>query len=235
MEKERGGKILAIVALVLAVAGLSVGFAAYSSVLNITSTANVQVDGSNWSVGFSSDGTNMAPLTTGTAPTINGVTASDNNGSAKLMKYTFYQNEAPTLAPDDGSKVEYSFYVLNDGDIDATLDSISFGTLTCTYVASGTDRLLEEDASNPGAYATPNSSASTISECADMFDVSLTFGTGQSAVTYGPSDSSYNVDLDAGDNIPVVLTIEATGDNPNVLDGDFTVSLGNTTVNFKSA
>lgn len=235
MEKERGGKILAIVALVLAVAGLSVGFAAYSSVLNITSTANVQVDGSNWSVGFSSDGTNMAPLTTSTAQDVNGVTASANNGSAKLMKYTFYQNVAPTLEPEDGSKVEYSFYVLNDGDIDATLDSISFGSLTCTYVSTGSDRLLEEDASNPGAYATPNSSASTISECADMFDVSLTFGTGQSAATYGPVDSSFNVDLDAGDNIPVVLTIEATGDNPNVLDGDFTVSLGNTTVNFKSA
>ena len=235
MEKERGGKILAIVALVLAVAGLSVGFAAYSSVLNISSNANVQVDGSNWSVGFSSDGTNMAPLVTNTAPTINGTTASQNNGSAKLMKYTFYQNEAPTLAPADGSKVEYSFYVLNDGDIDATLDSINFGSLTCTYVSTGSDRLLEEDESNPGAYATPNSSASTISECADMFDVSLTFGTGQDAVTYGPSDTSFDVDLDAGDDIPVVLTIEASGDNPNVLDGDFTVELGSTTVNFKSA
>ena len=46
MEKDRGSRVIAIIALCVAVVGLSVGFAAFTKDLNITfSDSNVEVSG----------------------------------------------------------------------------------------------------------------------------------------------------------------------------------------------
>ena len=50
MEKERGFRIIAVIALMVAVVGLTIGYAAYSSTLRINGTANV--DPSSWNVKF---------------------------------------------------------------------------------------------------------------------------------------------------------------------------------------
>ena len=54
MEKNRSAQVIAIVALVVGVVGLSIGFAAFSSVLNIQTSANVKPDSSTMNVDFSS-------------------------------------------------------------------------------------------------------------------------------------------------------------------------------------
>ena len=64
MEKDRSGKIIAIVALFVAVVGLSLGFAAFTTSLTIDTAANVTSNSSNWNVGFSVDGTNIADVST---------------------------------------------------------------------------------------------------------------------------------------------------------------------------
>ena len=48
MEKERGAKLIAVIALLVAVAGLTIGYAAYSSTLTINGTATV--DPADWNV-----------------------------------------------------------------------------------------------------------------------------------------------------------------------------------------
>ena len=54
MEKNRKVQIIAIVALVVGVVGLSIGFAAFSSVLTIQTSATVTPDSSTMNVDFSS-------------------------------------------------------------------------------------------------------------------------------------------------------------------------------------
>lgn len=238
MEKERGGKLIAIIALVIAVIGLSVGFAAFSTTLNIAATSNVQVGDNEWNIGFAATSDDdIAPLTTTNAQTVNGQTSGSNNGVGKLMKYTFYQDTPATITTTQGSKVEYSFVIKNTGSINASLASITFGSLTCAYVSNATTR-TESDAMNSGTTITANSDANaTISsaDCNTMFNVSLTLGTNPGEV-YVPTPSSYNTTINAGSYIDVKLTIEATGTAPNTIPtGDFTVSLGNTTLNFQQA
>ena len=50
MEKNRQIKILSIVALVLAIAGMSLGFAAFSSTLTISSSATVTPNSNDFKV-----------------------------------------------------------------------------------------------------------------------------------------------------------------------------------------
>ena len=104
MEKERGAKVIAIVALLIAVVGLTVGYAAYSSTLTINGTANV--DPASWKVNFDyKTGTKL----TGKA-----------NGHAA-------ENTAPTLA----DSVTYNFLIKNSGTLNAKLANFTMGTLTC--------------------------------------------------------------------------------------------------------
>ncbi len=53
MEKQRQTKVITIVALVVAVFGISLGFAAFSNILTISSSATVKPDALSFSVRFS--------------------------------------------------------------------------------------------------------------------------------------------------------------------------------------
>ena len=54
MEKNRSSKVIAVVALCVAIVGLTLGFAAFSNTLNIESNATVNPTGETFSVNFSS-------------------------------------------------------------------------------------------------------------------------------------------------------------------------------------
>ena len=120
MEKERGAKIIAIVALLIAVVGLTVGYAAYSSTLTIKGTANV--DPASWKVNFdykngtnSLTGTTKGHATEKTAPTLADTTISGFDVTLK--------------AP--GDSVTYNFLIKNSGTLNARLANFTMGTLTC--------------------------------------------------------------------------------------------------------
>ena len=57
MEKNRSGQFIALLALIVAIVGVSVGFAAFSSALSIQSSANVTPDQNTLNVDFSSSAT----------------------------------------------------------------------------------------------------------------------------------------------------------------------------------
>lgn len=135
MEKERGAKVIAIVALLIAVVGLTVGYAAYSSTLTINGTANV--DPASWKVNFgykdgttSLTGTKTGHATETTAPTLADTTISGFDVTLK--------------AP--GDSVTYNFLIKNSGTLNAELASFTMGTLTCAPNASGSGSISQEDA-----------------------------------------------------------------------------------------
>ena len=55
MEKNRSTQLIAIIALVVGIIGLSVGFASFSSVLSIKSSADVKPDKDSFTVVFSTE------------------------------------------------------------------------------------------------------------------------------------------------------------------------------------
>ena len=119
MEKDRGAKIIVAIALVVAIVGLTIGYAAYSATLKITGTANV--DPAKWDVHFANKsgdsltGTIEGNAVETTAPTL---TATNISGFDVTLK-----------AP--GDTVTYNFLVKNTGTIDAILTSFSMGGITC--------------------------------------------------------------------------------------------------------
>lgn len=119
MEKERGAKVIAIVALLIAVVGLTVGYAAYSSTLTINGTANV--DPASWKVNF---GYKTGDSLTGT---ING--HATENTAPTLADTTISGFDVTLKAP--GDSVTYNFLIKNSGTLNARLANFTMGTLTC--------------------------------------------------------------------------------------------------------
>lgn len=134
MEKERGAKVIAVIALLIAVVGLTVGYAAYSETLTISGTATV--DPANWDVHFAyKTGDSLIATKTGsaaesTAPTL---TATSVSGFAVVLK-----------AP--GDSVTYEFSVKNTGTLDAKLTTFNMGQITCAPNTSST--ISQQDATN---------------------------------------------------------------------------------------
>ena len=119
-NRDNGGKIIAVIALVLAVVGLSIGFAALQTKLEINGTAEV-TGGKTWDVKFvdSSLKVDKVGSAQSTDPTVSATTIKDYK---------------VTLAK-PGDKVSYYFQVTNAGSFDAKLDSITIGTPTCSTAA----------------------------------------------------------------------------------------------------
>ena len=240
MERKNGGRIIAIIALVIAVIGLSLGFAAYSTSLQISSVANARPN-NNWNVGFSTDGTNIADVTTATA--LSGKDEENaNDGSVDVTKYTINQtsNSNATLETKTGSQVTYTLSVLNKGTLTAYGDSLTFAThpVTCSNPTSSSSSVIEGTADAGTSLTGGNTVSITQEECEAMFGVSLTIGgteyiAGQSTTGFGSTTIS------PSGSTPAILKIWYKADNAAntaaaKLDGDIIVTAGTITAVYKS-
>ena len=107
MEKERRIKILSIIALIVAILGLTVAFAALSETLTINGTANVEA--ASWDIHFENL---TGPVLEGTGKV---------NDTAILSGTTISNVNMSVSKP--GDSVTYYFDIVNDGTIDAVLDT----------------------------------------------------------------------------------------------------------------
>ena len=131
MEKERGFRIIAVIALMVAVVGLTIGYAAYSSTLRINGTANV--DPSSWNVKFAyKTGDSLVAAKTGNAQVNTEATLSDTQVSGF---------NATLKAP--GDSITYNFVVTNAGSLAAELSTFTMGNISCAP-ASGSNATTEE-------------------------------------------------------------------------------------------
>ena len=111
MEKTRKIKIISLCALLVAVLGLTVAFAALSQTLTINGSA--AVDAASWDIYFektSGKETEVKGAATFTEPTLSGTTI--ENFSATLTK--------------PGDSVTYYFDIVNNGTVDAVVSSYDF-------------------------------------------------------------------------------------------------------------
>ncbi|MBO5121283.1 MAG: hypothetical protein J6C28_06340 [Bacilli bacterium] len=217
MEKERHIKILSIVALVLAIAGMSLGFAAFSTTLNISSSATVAPDSSNFKVGFYASTTSalaseaqdhVYPSTNGSA-TATSLYISEGTTSISSLKVGF-------TSP--GESVTYSFYVGNSGEYDAYLRAINFNNAigansnkVCTAGTDATDSLVQ-------------AACNDISISVNVHDITAT----------STSSSISGKVLYQKTFAPITITIEYAA-NGNRADGPFSVSFGDVSLDYSSA
>ena len=116
MERERKFKIVALVAVIIAVIGLSIAFAAMSRTLNINGRGNV--DPSNWDIYF----TNLSQ------PTLKGEASVSGTPTLATKGVTISNMNVTLKKPNDS--VVYTVDIKNDGDIDAEIENLVLPTFT---------------------------------------------------------------------------------------------------------
>lgn len=215
MEKDRSSKVIAIVALLLAVVGLSVGFAAFSSTLKISSSANVTPNSDTFKVVFSSNGT---------ALTTEKVSGDVTGTGASATKATINNDAAnPTITglsatfTEPGQKVVYTFYAHNNGEYDAFLKSVTYANVT----GESSSKVCTAGNGTTGALVT--------SACDDI-SVKVNVGTTQ---TTGSTAAITGHSLSKGAFEQVTVTIEYVADGARA-DGDFSVAFGDVSLVYSS-
>lgn len=216
MEKNRNAQVIAIVALVVAVLGLSIGFASFSNVLNIQASANVKPDSSTLNVDFSSSSDSV---------TVAEITPTATPNSIVTTNATIDNSADPTISnlnatfTEPGQSVVYKFYAYNAGELNAYLKSIVYAnvassnaTKVCTAKEGTTDALVQKACENILVKVKVGNELET--------------ATGKASIT------GHSLAKKTGEMITVTLEYAAGAERT---DGDFSVAFGNITLNYSSA
>jgi len=203
-NNNRYSKYAAVIALLISVVGVSLGFAAYSNTVQIQAAADVRYD-TPVKVGELSvdpdeqvDGP-VTPTTTG------GATAE----AADLTEEGIENIRVHFTAP--GQSATYSFYGVNTSAFVAYLNSVVFGTKACSPATSG----------NPAT-------ASYVTEACN--DIIMTIAVGSDSYTDTETDIASHA-VASETNEPIAVTIEYL-DGGQTADGDFDVDFGTSTITY---
>ena len=208
MRNTSGAKYLLVFALLLSVAALSLGFAAFTSTLTIKSSAEYTAP-NEFNLKFST--TNSGITTGSVTPTLSPSTGTVKpTGQSATLSDTTIQGLKATFT-DTNQSVKYSFYAYNASEFLGYLNSVSIGTKTCT----------------PGRGTT----ASFVTQACNGISLSVKVGSN----TYTSSNtniSSHTLAKNTGEAIEVTI---AYADGAQKADGDFTVTFGDTTLIYGTA
>ena len=112
-KNSRGLRTMAIVALLVAVAGISIAFAAFTQTLNIGGTGKIQT--TDWDIHWSA--TDGGKVVSGSNP------LAAKGSVSGVGSTTLTLSGIKLIAP--GDKIEWVLTALNDGSIDAELENIT--------------------------------------------------------------------------------------------------------------
>lgn len=153
MDRDKKTRILVVIALIVSVLGLSVGYAAFSQTLTIKSSAEVKPDENIFNVDFSSNSSSVVGGTI--TPTLDpsnetGFTATDATIDNSTSGSPVIKNlHAVFTKP--GQSATYSFYTKNAGELAAYLSSVTFNN------ASGVSDIKKCTAKNSADQTLVNS------------------------------------------------------------------------------
>ena len=224
---------ITIAALIIAIIGLSVGFAAFSNTLTIRSTATVTPNASTMRVVFSKSSSGEV---TGAANSINPDTTYSQYGDGGTIDNSTQGNSilkdlhAKFTAP--GQKVVYStnLYVYNAGSLQAQLTGVTFNNVTgeSSYRKCA---VATKDSSNNDIAPANQATASLVTAACSGITISVKVGNAKAI----PSSTSLNNQiLNVGASLPVEVTI-AYENGSAYVDGPMEVTFGNIVINATSA
>ena len=213
MEKDRSSRIIAIIALVIAVLGVSLGFATYAQNMTITQNATVKGVEGNFVVGFSTNDSDILP---------GSVTASGTGGAtgenATLINTTV-SNLNATFTNDlaEAQNVSYEFYVYNKGSLDAYLKKVTFSKQkpTCASVPDG--NVARDD---------------LVQAACENISIKITIGDHEYNAT-NTANPITDMELKVKKAVKVKVDLSYTNTTP--VDGDFKVDFRNITLNYSSS
>lgn len=215
MEKEKNSKFIIITSLILAVVGLSLGLAAFSSTLKISSLAYVSPSSDNFKIYLSNNTTSIPESSEAITDVIS--TSGATAGTASLINPSIDGNYAPSVtgihadftAP--GQMVTYTFYVLNKGKYDAYLNSITFENV--------------KGKSSPKICTAIDNSTDSNSVSAACEDISINIKVGESLPTAGSIPTISNHQLQQSLYEKIVVTVSYASDGVEA-KGPFDVAFG---------
>lgn len=213
MDRDRSTKVIAIVALCVAVFGLSVGFAAFSNDLTIKSEATVKPNASDFDVNFSSSDTSETDGTV-TATSTAGVTAKDatiNNATAPTISGIKVEFTEP------GQSAKYSFFAHNAGKYNAFLNNVTF-------------KNVNDANANITCVAAEGTNANMVASACQGISIKVKVGTTTFAEST-PTITSHELPIDQYE--PVEVTIEYKTGAARA-DGDFQVNIGDIVLTYGS-
>ena len=228
--KNRQG--LTIAALIIAIVGLSIGFAAFSNTLTINSSASVNPDPSTLNIVWSSSSSSAA--TSDITPTLSpsNVTGFDAD-DAEIVSSGKTLSNLNVAFTQPGQSVTYSssLYVYNAGQLQAQLTGIEFenatGANTYKKCVAATKDTNNQDLTS-GEMAT----SSLVDAACEGITVSVTIGTA-SNVTPTTVDKTLNYQLiNAGSSLTASVTISYNG---SYVDGPMEVTIGDIKIHATSA
>lgn len=213
MGENKNYKILSLIALVVGVIGVSLGYAAFASTLTINTAAEIRPDGTKFNVDFSSSSSSVA-----TSP-VNAVLNPNNVTGFTATAGTIDNSADPTITnlkatfTEPGQTATYTFYSYNAGEFVAYLNSIVFsGNKTCT-AATGTD-------------------ANMVSAACDDITMTVKVGSENVTDTSVASITGHTLAINAAEEIVVTISYAAGGD---LTDGDFDVTFPSVVLTYASA
>ena len=218
MRYDRKIKMLSIIALVLAITGMSLGFAAFSSTLTISSSATVTPNSDDFKITWHSDENDLFS-TSITAVGINGCSGSpaiisnDNNLSISNIHASFTK---------PGQTIAYNFFATNSGKYTVYGDTMSQANV------SGTEQQIY--------CSIPEGSNATLELVeAACDDISVHLGAGSNSIINSelPFGKLTNFYLFSDNTIPVVLLIKYAEDG-DMADGPFNVQFGDISITYTS-
>ena len=214
MEKNRNSKVIAIIALLVAVVGLSVGFATYSALLEISSSAHVTPT-DDFDVYFSTTDESQStgdvtPVVKVGGEVLQEPSTGDPSGDAATLTETTISGLRANFT-EPGQEIVYSFYAHNVSDYVAYLNKVNFveiaegKTKTCT--ASNVNTIGVNEA------------------CADI-SIKVQVGGTTADKTFTATNENVGGHTLAKNGYESVIVTITYADNGNRANGDFEVAFG---------
>lgn len=205
MKKERN--TIAIIALIVAVVGLSVGFAAFATTLTISATATMTPSSSDFAVVFSTSAD--ASISGDTGEVVTGGVATSGTTFAKDTT-TLTNLSATFTAP--GQTATWKVYAHNKGQYEAFLNAVTLGNITCAKASGSTasDTLVQQ-------------------ACAGL-SLKVSVG-GTEYTSSNAAIAGHSIVAGSGEEVLVTLTYAADAAR---IDGPADITIGNITLKYDS-
>jgi hypothetical protein len=155
MRKDRNVKVLSIVALILALLGMSLGFAAFSSTLNISSSATVSPNSDDFKMVMYGlvDESEVGKILSGEPVDLSiwsntyAIDLNDWGTSAIINNVDFTISNINASFSKPGMNTAYVIAIKNEGKYDSYLDVSKYDTLLpskCVSDGNATQKLVDE-------------------------------------------------------------------------------------------
>ncbi|MBQ9071697.1 MAG: hypothetical protein IJY25_00875 [Bacilli bacterium] len=208
--------IMVIIALLLAVSGLTFGFAAISRYVVIQSNTKVKYNEYDFKVNFSSHPNSVVENVIVPTTYPKDVKATygyiDNRGDDSVIRNLSAEFSAP------GQSATYQFYIVNSGKYASYLKSINFNN-------------VDGKSSNKICEATGITDQATVDKACEGIKISVKLG--KENPTYSTIKNINNHILRKDSYEPILVTIEYDED-ALVANGDFNVKFGDIVIKYSS-